>query len=172
MKLQSFNPTGELEIAASAESSEKDFDFLVGRWKIHNRKLKKRLAGCDEWTKFEAFAECRKILNGFGNIDSFRADSEGIPEGMALRLFNPKTKLWSIYWANSETVTLDVPQIGSFDQTVGRFYARDAFEGKEIIIVYKWDKTDALVPAWSQAFSTDNGETWEWNWYMTFYRQD
>jgi len=33
---------------------------------------------------------------------------------MSLRLFNPKTRLWSIYWANSEMVVLDVPQVGRF----------------------------------------------------------
>jgi len=32
--------------------------------------------------------------------------------------------------------------------------------------LFHWDKTDIDNPIWSQAFSTDNGKTWEWNWYM------
>lgn len=159
-------------IIASATSSQNDFDFLVGKWKVHNRRLKTGLNNSTEWIEFDAFAECRKILNGFGNIDSFQTVFDGKPyEGMALRLFNPKTRLWSIYWANADMVVLDVPQVGSFENKIGRFYARDILEGRGIIVQYYWDVTSPKAPSWSQAFSPDNGQTWEWNWYMTFHRQ-
>jgi len=171
MKQQTTKPIRDLEIVASKDSSPNDFDFLIGKWKVHNRVLKTRLNNSNEWIEFEALAECRKILNGFGNIDSFQMIREGKPhEGMALRLFNPKTKLWSIYWANSDSVMLDVPQVGSFENRIGKFYAKDTFDGKEIIVLYHWDATKVDAPGWSQAFSTDNGRTWEWNWYMTFHR--
>ncbi len=172
MEQQSFNAGDMLNIVASKNSSSNDFDFLVGQWRIHNRKLKTRLNNCQEWAEFEAFGKCRKILNGFGNIDDFRTEFNSKPfEGMALRLFNPKQRLWSIYWADSNVVVLDVPQVGSFEDNIGKFYAKDVFEGKDIIVLYQWDKTNADVPTWSQAFSADNGKTWEWNWYMTFYKQ-
>ena len=162
-----------LEIVASATSSHNDFDFLIGKWKIHNRRLKTRLVNSTEWIEFEAGAECRKLLNGFGNIDSFHTTVDGKPyEGMALRLFNPKTKLWSIYWANGDTCVLEVPQVGSFENKTGRFYARDTFEGKEVIVQFHWDATNPEAPIWSQAFSPDDGQTWEWNWYMTFQRDN
>jgi hypothetical protein len=163
---------GELNITASKGSSPNDFDFLIGKWKIDNRKLKTRLNKSAEWAEFDASGECRKILNGFGNIDSFQTVVDRKPyEGMALRLFNPKTRLWSIYWANSDAVVLDIPQVGSFENKTGRFYAKDIFEGKNIIVQYHWDASNSKVPVWSQAFSADDGQTWEWNWYMTFYRQ-
>jgi len=172
MAQQSFNPVGGLEIVPSKNSSQNDFDFWIGKWKIHNRKLKTRLNNCTEWLEFEATGEAFKILNGFGNFDQYRATFDGVPfAGMTLRLFNPKTKLWSLYWADSNVVVLDVPQVGSFDGHLGKFYASDVFEGKPIIVVFQWDKTNPQVPVWSQAFSPDNGKTWEWNWYMTFYRQ-
>jgi len=161
----------DLEIVASKTSSPEDFDFLVGKWRVHNRKLNKRLADCKEWTEFEARGECRKILNGFGNTDSFKTEFDGKPfEGMTLRLFNPNAKLWSIYWADSNVVVLDVPQIGSFENRIGEFYARDVFEEKPVIVKFKWDATDAENPVWSQAFSADEGKTWEWNWFMNFSR--
>ena len=110
-----FAPAGDLQIIAASSSSRNDFDFLIGKWRVHNRKLKSRLNGCSEWTEFDAQVECRKILDGFGNIDSFQTTVDGRPfEGMSLRLFSPETRLWSIYWANSDTVVLDVPQVGSF----------------------------------------------------------
>ena len=106
---QPIKKSGDLHIVAAKSSSEKDFDFLIGKWKVHNRKLKSRLNGCSEWTEFEAQVACRKILNGCGNVDSFQTTIDHRPfEGMSLRLFNPRTKLWSIYWADSEKVELDI----------------------------------------------------------------
>lgn len=165
------NSKGELAIEAAAESSPNDFDFFIGKWNVHNRKLKTRLNNCTEWIEFKAFSECRKILNNFGNIDSFQTAFDDVPfEGMTLRLFNPQTKLWSIYWADSNVVVLDVPQIGSFENKIGRFYAKDIFEEREIIVQFRWEATDPEKPVWSQAFSADNGKNWEWNWSMTFER--
>ena len=162
-----------LNMISAKTSSPDDFDFFIGKWKVHNRKLNKRLADSDEWTEFEAVSECRKILNGYGNIDSFNTDFDGKEfEGMTLRLFNPNTKLWSIYWADSNVVVLDIPQIGSFENGIGEFYARDIFEAKPIIVKFKWDATNVNRPIWSQAFSSDKGKTWEWNWFMTFTRQN
>ena len=166
------NSRGELGIVASETSSHTDFDFLFGRWAIHNRRLKTRLNNDDEWIKFEATAECRKILQGFGNIDQFLTEFDGVPfEGASFRLFNPETRLWSIYWADSNAVVLDVPQVGSFDGNIGRFYAKDVHAGEPIIVVFEWDKSNPETPLWSQAFSLDDGATWEWNWHMTFHRQ-
>lgn len=160
-----------LVITASESSSNNDFDFIMGRWRIHNRKLVKRLADCDEWTEFPAVGECRKALNGMANIDSFVTEFDGVPfEGMALRLFNPGERLWRIYWADSVHVALDPPQVGSFDGAVGEFLARDTFEGRSIIVKFHWDATDQEHPVWSQAFSADEGTTWEWNWYMNYER--
>jgi hypothetical protein len=173
MKIQTAETTNDLNIIAAATSSPDDFDFLVGKWRIDNRKLNERLADCDEWTEFKASGECRKILNGFGNTDSFITDFDGKKfEGTALRLFNPRTRLWSIYWTDSTTVVLDVPQVGSFENEIGEFLARDLFDGKAIIVKFRWDATNPEKPVWSQAFSADGGKTWEWNWFMTFYRQD
>jgi len=42
--------------------------------------------------------------------------------------------------------------------------------GRPVIIVFKWDKRDPEHPRWSQAFSDDNGKTWEWNYTNTSYR--
>ena len=164
--------SGDVNATASKTSSKDDFDFLVGSWQIENRKLKSRLTGSNEWEEFRATGTMRKILHGLGNIDDFITTFDGKPfEGMSLRLFNPQTRLWSIYWADSNSATLDKPVSGSFENSAGHFFTRDRFNGKEILVQFKWDVTNPEVPVWSQAFSTDEGETWEWNWYMTFHKQ-
>ena len=78
-----FDSNGELKITASTTSSQNDFDFLVGKWIMHNRKLKKRLENCTDWTEFESTVEMRIILNGIGNTDTYKATFDGKPfEGL------------------------------------------------------------------------------------------
>jgi len=167
MEQQLIQSDEELIVAPSPTSSSSDFDFFVGHWNIYNRKLKSRLNGCTEWIEFEACQEMRTLLNGIGNTDNFKTTVDGKPfEGMTLRLFNPATRLWSIYWADSNKGILDPPVVGSFENNIGTFYGRDTFNGKNILVKFNWDKTDPEKPVWSQAFSEDNGKTWEWNWYM------
>jgi hypothetical protein len=165
----SITEKGELKVIPSKTSSQSDFDFFPGSWNIINRKLKTRLNNCTEWENFNARQDVNLILNGIGNSDRYYANLNGTNfEGMTLRLFNPKTKLWSIYWADSNEGKLDLPVTGSFENNIGKFYAKDAYKGKKVIVMFKWDKTDPAKPVWSQAFSADNGKTWEWNWYMNF----
>jgi hypothetical protein len=159
-----FDSAGALVIQASETSSEHDFDFLVGDWKLRNRKLKSRLTRSDEWMTFESSVEMHQILGGVGNIDKYTEQVGDKPyEGVALRLFNTKTKLWSIYWADSNSGALDPPVVGSFANKLGHFFARDTYKGQKIIVVFRWDVRNPQRPIWSQAFSTDEGKTWEWN---------
>lgn len=165
-----FDTNGELKITASATSSQSDFDFLVGKWKMHNRRLNKRLENCKDWTEFESSDENFKILSGKADMDTYSTTEmpgqEGKPfEGVTLRLFNPETRLWSLYWVASNVGVLDPPVVGSFENNVGHFFAKDTFKGKNIIVMFRWDARDKDHPVWSQAFSPDNGKTWEWNWY-------
>jgi hypothetical protein len=74
-----FDSSGNLAIQASATSSERDFDFLVGKWKLRNRKLKSRLPHSDEWITFESAVEMHQILNGLGNIDKYTEMVSGKP---------------------------------------------------------------------------------------------
>jgi hypothetical protein len=166
----SFDEKGELKITASATSSPNDFDFLVGKWKMHNRRLNKRLEGNNEWTEFDSYDENSKILSGTADVDTYSTtEMPGMEgkrfEGLTLRLFNPKTKLWSLYWVASNVGVLDPPVVGSFENGVGHFFAKDTFKGKSIIMMFRWDARNKERPVWSQAFSPDNGKTWEWNWY-------
>lgn len=164
-----FDNNGELVITASPDSSKNDFDFYEGKWKLQNKKLKTRLNNCTEWIAFESTQEMHKVLNGLGNIDNYLATFDGVPfEGMSVRLFNAKTKLWSIFWADSNEGVLQPPVVGSFENNVAHFFTKDIFNNRKILVVFRWDVRDKENPIWSQAFSDDNGKTWEWNWYMYF----
>ena len=168
-----FDANGELRIMPSSTSSAHDFDFYQGKWQLQNRKLKTRLSQCTEWVEFESTQEMYKVLNGLGNLDNYLATFDGQPfEGLSLRLFNPRTRLWSIYWADSLEGVLQPPVSGSFENQVAHFFTRDTFEDRPILVVFRWDARDPQYPVWSQAFSADHGTTWEWNWYMHFRKFD
>ena len=107
MRAFSISSDGKLAITASETSSKNDFDYLVGNWNIKNRTLKEQLAGSDEWEEFDATQKFRLVLLGLGNVDIFHTELDGKPfEGLTVRLFDPQTRLWTIYWADSNAVKL------------------------------------------------------------------
>jgi len=165
----SVSADGKLAVSASETSSKSDFDYLIGRWSIKNRTLERTLAGSDAWKDFEATQECSRILLGQGNFDLFRTELDGKPfEGLTVRLFEPRTRLWTIYWADSNAMQLDDGKVGSFDGDEGDFFGREVIGDKEVVVRFHWDKREPESPIYSRAFSADSGRTWEWNWYSRF----
>jgi hypothetical protein len=150
----------------------RDFDFLAGRWRIHNWRLRERLRGCTEWDEFEATHSARLLLGGLGNEDEYRTDFWPGFIGMSFRFFNPATRRWAIYWADSQRGTLEPPVFGCFTGDVGVFEGKDTFEGRPILVRFTWSGVKSATPRWEQAFSTDFGTTWETNWVMEFSRLD
>ena len=147
-----------------------DFDFLHGSYKVNNRRLRERLRGSTEWVEFEATNLCRRTLGGLGNEDEYRTDFWPDFTGMAFRFFNPATRLWAIYWADSQRGTLEPPVYGRFTNGRGEFGGDEMFGGKPIRVRFLWTRLDTASPRWEQAFSTDGGKAWEANWVMDFER--
>src|SRR5262245_16651787 len=81
------------------QDGREDFDFFIGRWKGRNRRLRARLKGSTDWEEFEGASVVRKALGGLANIDEVSFDREsGRLEGLTVRLFDPASQEWSIYW--------------------------------------------------------------------------
>jgi hypothetical protein len=145
-----------------------DFDFLFGRWRVHNERLAQRLVGSSDWQHFDAILECRPILGGLGNLDEFVTDEFGarLFMGMSLRLFERATGLWSIWWASNSKGGLEPPVTGAFADGVGRFEGDDTHDGIPVRARFLWSDIEADSARWEQAFSTDSGRSWETNWRM------
>ncbi len=146
-----------------------DFDFFYGRWIVHNHKLKKRLQGSSEWEDFDATQQCLPALGGLGNTDQLIAQ-DGTPIGMALRFFNRAEQRWYIYWVSYSDGIMQPPVAGTFKDGVGVFEGPDVYQGIPITVRFVWSNINTPMPRWEQFFSTDNGQTWESNWVMTFER--
>ncbi len=114
----------------SISSSPLDYDFLLGPHMVRHRKLKERLNHCTEWIDIEGSKNTEKILGGVGNIEKHCLNIDGRKvEAVALRLFDLSTKLWSLYWADSISGTLDPPLLGSFEDNLGVFFWKRLFQG-------------------------------------------
>src|SRR5579859_2657229 len=152
--------------AATEHDGQHDFDFEIGTWKIHLKRLDGRLVGSTKWVEFDGTSVTRKVWDGRSQIEEFETDSPGGGhiEGLTLRLYNPQSHQWRLYWANSKTGVLDPPQVGEFKNGRGEFYAQDTIDGKTILIRFVWTNTTTDTPHFEQSFSADGGKTWEVNW--------
>jgi hypothetical protein len=158
--------------AAAMSSSERDFDFLRGHWRVHHRRLRDRLAGSTEWDEFLGRCSMQTVMGGFGNVDDNLLHLPGGDyRAAAMRAFDPKTRRWAIWWLDGRNPhTIDAPVIGSFENGVGVFEADDTYKGRPVRVRFTWSETHTASPRWAQAFSADGGKTWETNWTMRFER--
>ena len=150
-----------------------DFDFLIGEWAIENEFLKQRLKGSTEWELFSSTARCENVLpdpngNFCGNLDHIFIPARGFT-GMTLRLYDPATRLWSIYWSDTKSHRLFPPMAGRFENGRGEFYGDDIEGGVPVRVRFIW--TAGENPVWEQAMSADGEKTWEKNWVMRFGRR-
>lgn len=150
-----------------------DFDFVIGDWNVKHRRLKERLAQSTEWIAFDGEMSTRQVMGGFGNIeDNILSFPDGEFRAAALRSYDRATGKWSIWWLDGRFPgKVDVPVVGSFTNGVGTFYASDLFNGRPIRIRFLWSRTSDDQLRWEQAFSADDGTTWETNWTMDFFRK-
>ena len=147
-----------------------DFDFVFGDWLVKHRRLKDRLVNCQDWIEFSGQMSTRRVLGGFGNIeDNLLNLPEGEFRAVALRSYDPSTRKWSIWWLDGRFPhKIDVPVVGAFENDIGTFFAHDTFDGKPIVVRFIWSRSSERELRWEQAFSPDDGQTWETNWTMDF----
>ena len=159
---------------ADLDKGRNDFDFLVGDWQTVQTRSTKPLQDDAPWETFNATIHMEKLPGNMGNVDSMVAP-EWRPNwtGVAIRIFNGETGLWSIYWLagkaagiDSATGQLMVPVVGKFDNRVGIFESDEVIEGKKLRVRFTWTHVDADHVKWQQAFSFDGGKTWTVNWRM------
>lgn len=154
--------------STAVRDGQHDFDFWMGSWKVHNRKMVKPLTGSKEWIEFDGTTVARPVWNGRANMDEYEGEAPtGHISGMTVRTYNSKTGNWSLYWANSANGEISMPPtVGHFQGNKGEFFDKEDYNGKPIVVRYTWTVFSHDSCRWEQAFSTDDGKTWETNWIM------
>jgi len=161
----------EVQSVSPVHDGQHDFDFLFGRWKVHCRRLLHPLTGSNEWIEFDGTNVVHRVWDGRANMEEFEADTPSSHiEGMTIRTYNEKSHQWSIYWANQKDGTVGFPPtVGEFKDGRGEFFDKESYNGQAISVRYLWTVASANSCHWEQAFSIDDGRTWETNfvWDLT-----
>jgi hypothetical protein len=142
-----------------------DFDFHIGTWKTHLKRLQNPLTGSNTWVEYEGTTVVRKVWNGRANLVELVADGPaGHFEGLSLRLYNPESRQWSLNFSNIKSGTMSTPTIGEFKNGRGEFYNQETLNGRAILVRFVISDITPNSCKFEQAFSDDGGKTWEVNW--------
>jgi hypothetical protein len=171
---QSVSTLAQTRSAASEASLQKpptqrdgqdDFDFHIGIWKTHLRRLLNPLTGSTTWVEYDGTTVVRKVWNGRANLVELVADGPaGHFEGLSLRLYNPQSHQWSLNFANINSGTIAQPTIGEFKNGRGEFFDQETLNGRAIFVRFIISDITPNSCRFEQSFSDDGGKTWEVNW--------
>jgi len=151
-----------------ARDGAHDFDFLLGDWKAHVRRLPDRLVGSTNWVEYDSISNHKKLLDTNANFEEFEVDSPAKHlhiKGQTLRMYNPESHQWSIYLLELDKGTLSLPPVvGGFNGNRGEFYDQEEWKGRKILVRYVWLNISPKSARMEQSFSPDGGKAWETNW--------
>jgi hypothetical protein len=148
-----------------------DFDFLVGEWRAHHRRLK---PNSDEWVEFDGTVINRSLMDSGANIEEHALNApNGAYRAVALRSYDAKTGEWAIWWLDGRYPSgpLGSPVKGRFENGVGRFYSDYTQDGKSMRVRFLWSNITSTSARWEQASSADGGKTWIPNWIYNLQRE-
>lgn len=142
-----------------------DFDFEIGTWKTHLRRLVKPLTGSTTWVEYQGTTVVRKVWDGKANLVELVADGPaGHFEGLSLRLYNPQTRQWSLNFSALNSGAMAIPAIGEFKNGRGEFFNTETLNGRAILVRFVISDITPNSCRFEQAYSDDGGKTWEVNW--------
>ncbi len=155
----------EAKKLGAERDGQNDFDFEIGTWKTHLRRLLHPLTGSTTWVEYEGTSVIRKIWNGRANLVELVADGPaGHFEGLNLRLYNPQSHQWSLNFASSNGGAMSQPTIGEFRNGLGEFFDQETLNSRAIFVRFVISDITPNSCRFEQAFSDDGGKTWEVNW--------
>lgn len=152
----------------SAQDAPRDFDFEFGSWKTQVRRLAKPLSGSQTWVTYSGTTVVRPLLGGHANVAELDIRGEsGRIAGVSLRLYEPATGQWSLNYASLRDGALTAPVVGRFRDGRGEFHGIDSLDGRPIRVRFVISDVTSDGARFEQAYSADDGKTWEVNWIAT-----
>ncbi len=158
----------KVQHAATTRDGQRDFDFEIGTWKTHLKRLVHPLSGSTNWVEYDGTTVVRKIWDGRANLVELEVDGPaGHIEALSLRLYDPQSQQWSLNFAGGRVGSLSQPTMGQFKDGRGEFFDQETFNGRAIYVRFVISQITQNSCHFEQAFSDDGGKTWEVNWIAT-----
>lgn len=159
----------------TAHDGAHDFDFLIGDWKAHLRRMidaKTGLTTSDPrvgvWVEYDGISNHKKLLDTNGNFEQFdvvETKTHQRYRGQTLRMYNPASRQWSIYGLDLDNGALGLPPlIGQFTGKHGEFFDSELRNGRMVQVRYVWTDLSPKAARMEQSFSPDGGKSWAVNW--------
>jgi hypothetical protein len=140
-----------------------DFDWNVGTWTTHIRRLVNPLSGSTKWVTYTGIVTVRPLLGGAANVEEIEADGPSHIELLDVRTFDPRSQQWVENQADGGSNTLGQPAFGKFANGRGVFYDVETQNGKTVLVRQMFFDIARSSYAFEQAFSGDGGRTWQTN---------
>lgn len=152
--------------------SQRDFDWETGTWRTTVRVLAEPLSDSpDEWLQFTGTSAVRPLMDRKANVVEFEVSGpSGRIEALNLRLYEPQAGRWSLTFVNIRDGLLTPAVYGGFHDGVGEFYGDDQLGGRPIRVRFLVFRQGPDKARFEQAFSADDGTTWETNWIAVDHR--
>lgn len=146
-----------------------DFDFIIGDWKAHVRRLPDRLVGSHTWVEYNGISNHHKLLDTNANFEQFEVtsvDGKQHIKAQTLRMYNPQTHQWVIYGLDLDNGEIDpaAPVVGEFHGNRGEFFNQIMLKGRVVWVRWVWVNVSPHAAHMEQSFSGDGGKSWEVNW--------
>ena len=169
MQIAAQVPTPAAHPAASMRDGSRDFDFEIGTWKTHLRRLTHPLSGSTTWVEYDGSTVVRKVWNGAANLVELEVNGPaGHIGALSLRLYDPVSHQWNLNFANRAVGQMSLPPtVGAFKNGRGEFFDEEEFNGRKILVRFVIFDITATSCRFEQAYSDDGGKTWEVNWVAT-----
>lgn len=161
------------DTTAGARDGRHDFDFEIGTWAMHRRRLVHPLTGSTTWVDAgPATHFVRPIWGGAATLAELRLDTP-TPQfvGSLLHLYNPQAHQWSVSWVSRDDATISPPTIGAFQDGRGVFIDQEVVDGKAVLVRIVYSDITTTTFRTERAYSVDGGTTWEVNAIDTYTRQ-
>jgi hypothetical protein len=144
-----------------ARDGQHNFDFGIGVWHTHIRRILDPLSGSSDFVELNGIVTSRKIWGGRALLEEIEADGpKGHWEGLSLFLYNPGSHQWSQSFINSRMASLGSPLIGSFKDGRGELFSQDTFHDKSILVRAVWSNITPDSHTYEESYSNDGGKTW------------
>ena len=152
--------------SSAVAGGQRDFDWEIGTWHTTVRVLAEPLSpSADEWLQFAGTSVVRPLMDRRANVVELAVSGPGGRiDGMNLRLYEPQADRWSLTFVNIRDGLLTPAVYGGFHDGVGTFYGDDQLDGRPITVRFLIFRQGQDKARFEQAFSADDGTTWETNW--------